>query len=83
MSNYNFSETVDGVTFWNITPDMYGNPRYVFHFTSLDKTYTDAIWKAKRLGARVYRGKWFGGGLVFSSYNLRFDAEKINALKIH
>lgn len=68
-----------------VTSDTYGNPRYVVHFMNLlsDKDwdslpqglshisdgYALAIKKAKKIGGSKYRGKDFGGGIVFQSYN--------------
>ena len=81
MIKCNFTETVDGVTFWNVASDINGNPRYVFHWMSLDESYAAAMKKARSLGGQVYRGRWFGGGIVFTCFNLRLAAEQINELK--
>lgn len=74
---------VDGIEFYRINNDISGNPRYVFHWMSLADTYADARALAKTLGAQVYRGKWYGGGLVFTSYNLKTDARNIRCLNKH
>jgi hypothetical protein len=70
-----------------------GNPRFVCHFLSfttpsdlegymgLDKIsrlYDLALSRAKPLGGRKFHNKQFGGGIVFSTYNLRELCEKIN-----
>lgn len=57
-----------------------GNPRYVVHFLSLltaaecaDKGYArygQACERARKIGGRKYRAKSYGGGIVFTSYNL-------------
>ena len=47
-----------------------GNPRYVIHYLELGDTYETALAKARGLGGKAYRAKWFGGGIVFSSYAL-------------
>ena len=75
--------TVEGVEFYKINTDKNGNPRYVFHWMSLADTYADALALAKHLGAQVYRGKWYGGGLVFTSYNINADARNIRCLNKH
>lgn len=53
--------------------DVNGNPRYyipVFMFW-------DALGKGVRpLGAVMYRGKKYGAGWVFQSYNLQRDIER-------
>lgn len=67
--------------FTKIKNDMNGNPRYVVHFLDIlneDESkdfrfmekYELAISKAKELGGKVYRGKDFGGGIVFQSYDI-------------
>jgi len=81
MNKCNFTETVDGVTFYNIDSDINGNPRYVFHWMSIGSSYDDAIRKARTIGGQVYRGKWFGGGIVLTSYNLLKTATCINSLR--
>lgn len=76
---------VDGqdIEYYKIEHDLNGNPRYVIHFLTLAKpdhekhginavsiAYNEAIRKASCIGGRKYRAKWYGGGIVFSSYNL-------------
>ena len=41
--------------------------------------YGAAIAKARKVGGKVYRAKWFGGGIVFQSYNMRLDLENVLA----
>lgn len=74
--------------FYRVNSDINGNPRYVIHFLSvplsaeekelpvLDK-YETAVNKCKSFGGKKYRGKEFGGGIVFQSYNLEYEAERI------
>jgi len=53
--------------------DMYGNPRYVIHWTHFFnedepdavKTYDNALRRAKQFGGRKSHTKTFGGGIVF------------------
>lgn len=61
------SET--GIVLYRTTNDVNGNPRYVVHFLSIHKDYETACKMAKKIGGRKYRGKDFGGGIVFQSYN--------------
>lgn len=79
MANY-YSETINGVTFSHINNDYYGNPRYVFHFLNLSDSYDRAIKLSHQIGGRKYTAKWYGGGIVISSYNLQDTANKIKAI---
>ena len=72
-----------------INNDVNGNPRFVVHFydllrdnegeglTILEK-FEIAVKKARKVGGKIYRGKDFGGGIVFQSYNIK---ETINKAK--
>lgn len=42
--------------------------------------YREAVNKASEIGGKRYRGKDFGGGIVFQSYNITDTANKINEL---
>ena len=44
--------------------------------SSIDQMFALALKKAKRVGGQVYRAKWFGGGIVFQSYNIKEDIEQ-------
>lgn len=46
-------------------------------FSSMDSLYIKALAKVRKVGGRKYRAKWFGGGFVIQSYNLRSDLEAI------
>jgi hypothetical protein len=72
-----------------INNDVNGNPRYVVHFydllnegerKGLDvlQSFDLAVKKARKVGGKIYRGKDFGGGIVFQSYNI---LETINKAK--
>ena len=80
MSKY-YSNThkINGneINVWRINNCINGNPRYVIHFLDLADTYEKAIKKIHEIGGRKYTAKWFGGGVVFSSYNIREDLERI------
>ena len=65
------------IEFTRVNNDFCGNPRYVTHFFSFlnedEQTlsnYNLAVKRAKKLGGKLYRGKDFGGGLVFQGWNL-------------
>lgn len=73
--------------------DINGNPRYILHFLNLltqeeSNTYTlnimekkmIAVNRAKKIGGKVYRGKDYGGGIVFQSYNLQYTCDDVNSL---
>ena len=68
--------------FTRIANDINGNPRYILHFLNfitdqesqgltLDQKYNLAVKKAQKLGGKIYRCKSFGGGIVFTSYNIQ------------
>lgn len=76
-----------------VKSDSYGNPRYVFHFLAfltdeekegsrIHMQYMHAVAKAKKhvcRGARAYRGRDFGGGIVIQSYNVDETIARIQA----
>jgi hypothetical protein len=50
-------------------------------FKKIGLLYDLAVNKARKIGGKKYRGKDFGGGIVFQSYNI-YDTEKqINEVK--
>lgn len=42
--------------------------------------YTEAVNKVRKIGGKRYRGKDFGGGIVFQYYNLRETSNEINKI---
>ena len=70
---------IDGkaIKYWRINNDVNGNPRYVVHYLSIANTYDEAIEKANKIGGKAYNAKWFGGGIVFQSYNLEQELAQI------
>lgn len=52
---------------YQIRSDKNGNPRFVIHYLAFDIKDYDSI---NIYGFKKYRGKAFGGGIVFSSYDL-------------
>ena len=74
-----------------INNDINGNPRFVVHFPALLnegegkgldvlQRFELALKKARKVGGKMYRGKDFGGGIVFQSYNILETILKIKAL---
>ena len=68
----------NNIEYTRVNNDINGNPRYVIHFFEfLDVSeltvdnYELAHKRAKTLGGKIYRGKDFGGGFVFQSYNIQ------------
>lgn len=47
-----------------------GNPRYVLHYLALSHNYYTAVALAHECGGKAYKGKDYGGGIVFSTYSL-------------
>ena len=72
--NYLYTEThtVQGkeIEAFRIPNDANGNPRYVVHFMDLNIKLADYDNINKLYGFKKYRAKWFGGGVVFQSYNI-------------
>ena len=72
--NYRYEETVKvqekEITAFRIDNDNNGNPRYVVHFIDLDIKLSDYDNINKLYGFKKYRAEWFGGGVVFQSYNI-------------
>lgn len=78
--------------FTRVNSDINGNPRYVCHFLHLLRKvdredtnvigtlYEIALRNAKELGGKKFHNKQYGGGIVFSSYNLENLCESINLL---
>lgn len=71
-----------------INNDTNGNPRYVVHFLGLlsdaekqgltiNQAFEIAVKKARKIGGRAYRGKDFGGGIVFQSYNIQETIKRL------
>ena len=59
------------------------NYRLTLQQNPLKKTgllYDFASEKVRTIGGKKYRGKDFGGGIVFQSYNLENTVNKINEL---
>jgi len=58
--------------FKRILNDVNGNPRYYLPIFLAPETI------ARKLGAVKYRGKQYGVGWVFQTYNLQSDVDAIN-----
>ena len=69
---YTETHTVQGkeIEVFRIPNDSNGNPRYVVHFRDLGVNLWDYDNINKLFGFNKYRAKWFGGGVVFQSYNI-------------
>jgi hypothetical protein len=74
-----------------INNDVNGNPRYVVHFydilndgegKGLDvfQKYEIAVKKARKVGGKMYRGKDFGGGIVFQSYDIQATVNLVRGI---
>jgi hypothetical protein len=72
--NYKYIETVtvgnEEIEAFRIDNDSNGNPRYVVHFRDLGIGLWDYDNINKLYGFKKYTAKWFGGGVVFQSYNI-------------
>lgn len=79
--------------FTRVKNDINGNPRYVIHFLnllteaesnnralSIMEKKLIALNKAKKIGGKAYRGRDYGGGIVFQSYNLQDECDRLNEM---
>lgn len=87
--NYLYTEThtVQGkeIEVFRIPNDVNGNPRYVVDFYDLGIGLWDYDKINMMYGFNKYRAKWFGGGVVFQSYNiedtLNFALDKVKEIE--
>lgn len=84
-------KTVANQDLTRVNNDVNGNPRYVFHYTSAlpaemrnssflqwsGMKYEIAVMLASEfLDGRKFHSKQYGGGIVFQSYNTRYDLDR-------
>lgn len=74
--------------FTKVNNTAMGNPRYVLHFLNIPtdnlsttSSYNQALSKTKQFGGKRFHNKQYGGGIVFSTYNLNDLITKLNNLK--
>lgn len=87
--NYLYTEThtVQGkeIEAFRIPNDTNGNPRYVVHFLDLNIKLSNYDNINRLYGFKKYMAKWFGGGVVFQSYNiedtLNFALDKVKEIE--
>lgn len=79
MTNNKFTVTVrnEAYDLYRVNNDVNGNPRYVIHFLALGLKDYKSTKATRDAGLSIYRGKWFGGGFVFTSYNVQDSLEWI------
>ena len=65
------------VTVHQVNNDSFGNPRYVIHYLEIADTYSEALAIIRKIGGKMYTSKWYGGGLVFSTYTLENTLEEL------
>lgn len=73
----NKTTTKQGIDVYRVDNDVNGNPRYVVHFLALGLDSAKPTNKTREAGLSKYRGKDFGGGFVFQSYNVDQDLDYI------
>ena len=74
---------------YRIESDINGNPRFVVHFLAFGgwddevcKDYQSVVRLFNNsVHGRKYTAKWFGGGIVFSSYNIKDTLQAVFNLK--
>jgi hypothetical protein len=76
------------IDFTRINNDGNGNPRYVCHFLAFLKMgdspygaggYDLALSRSRQFGGRKFHNKQYGGGIVFSSYDIDGLGKEIEA----
>ena len=65
------------VSLHQVNNDAYSNPRYVIHYLDIADTYSDALALISKIGGKMYTAKWYGGGLVFSTYTLEHTLDEL------
>ncbi len=65
------------VDVYRTTNDINGNPRYIVHYLALGLPDYVSTEKTSKAGLKKYRGRDFGGGFVFTSYNVEENLEWI------
>lgn len=74
----------EAISWTRATSDSYGNPRYVCHFLAVADDYPTAVKIANSIGGRKHHTKSYGGGLVFTSYNIEHTERALRtAMAIH
>lgn len=73
MTNTNEKTQVTKEDFTRIASDYCGNPRYYLPIYLAPESIV------RKLGAVKYRGKQYGAGWVFQTYNLQSECDAINA----
>lgn len=68
-------EINDNARVHRVNNDINGNPRYVISWLDLGLDKYESTKLTRSLGLSIYRGKDFGGGFVFQSYNVKSDVE--------
>jgi hypothetical protein len=55
--------------------DQKANNRSINYSSLIDYEFKQALQNSRLIRGKKYRAKWFGGGIVISSYNLESDLE--------
>jgi hypothetical protein len=76
-----------------INNDLNGNPRFVVHFYDLLRDgegegeglnilerFDLVVKKSRKVGGKVYRGKDFGGCIVFQSYDIQATVNLVKSI---
>jgi hypothetical protein len=51
------------------------NSTNIYYSWVIDSEFDQSLENSRLIGGKKYRAKWFGGGIVISSYNLQSDLE--------
>lgn len=84
-------KTIEGFTFYRIDNDSLNNPRYIVHVMNLisgksKESMLDQIdqayQRAKKIGGKKFKSSYFGGGIVFQSFNIKELAAKLKKIVV-
>ena len=70
LSKFTVNLKGNEVSVFKTTNDVNGSPRYLIHFLDLDLNEYESTKATRKAGFKIYRGKAFGGGFVFTSYSV-------------
>jgi hypothetical protein len=69
--------TKQGIAVYKYTSDNNGNPRYIVHWLEIGLPDYVATAKTRKAGLRKIKCRAFGGGFIFSSYNIDESMKRI------
>ena len=88
------TEKINGIELTKVNNSHNGISRVVVHYLNFltenemsehgvksgEHLFNIALERAKKIGGKKYRAKWYGGGIVFQCQNKRILTERINEI---